>query len=449
MGRKRFLDEQLNPTDDPPSLTARWADFTIAKKTSLELVQDAEAENKRIDALKNDDDRQQARNALNQLGNEVSSEVARRHVLRALDSPAQLREQMVWFWANHFSVYSGKAALKWTVGDYEELAIRPHALGHFADLVLATLESGAMMQYLDNAQSAANKLNENYARELLELHTLGVAGGYSQQDVQELARVLTGAGYRSAPDAPKLDAKQGLRYRRLGLFEFNPARHDQGSKTILGRTFEAGGLDEIEAVVRFLCEQPATAKFVSHKLAAFFIADEPPPAIEQRMVAVFQKTHGDIAAVLRVIFESKDVTAHPKLKDPMHFVISAIRLAYEDKYLTNFKPVLSWLNQLGEPLYGRTTPDGYGLTAAGWLSSGQMVKRFEIAKSIGSGNAGLFDGEGGKPSSHSGFPVLMSRLFYDSIERSLSDATTVALARASSQAEWNTFLLSSYDFMER
>jgi hypothetical protein len=165
--------------------------------------------------------------ALNQSGNQVVYETAKRHLTRALRSPAQLREQMTWFWMNHFTVFSGKANVRWTLAEYEEQSVRAHALGTFSDLVLATVTSPAMLEYLDNAQSAAGKINENYARELMELHTLGVSGGpsgsrYTQQDVQELARVLTGVGLNLSDNTPRLPADQKALYIRRGLFEFNP-----------------------------------------------------------------------------------------------------------------------------------------------------------------------------------------------------------------------------------
>ena len=161
--------------------------------------------------------------------------------MRALLSPSQLREQMTWFWMNHFSVFSGKANVRWTVAEYEEQAVRPHALGRFSDLVMATATSPAMLEYLDNAQSATGKINENYARELMELHTLGVSGGpsgstYSQADVQELARVLTGVGLNFTDNPPRLPANLQSSYERRGLFEFNPNRHDFGDKTHLWAT---------------------------------------------------------------------------------------------------------------------------------------------------------------------------------------------------------------------
>ena len=195
LGRERFLERQLQPGADelPAPIAADIAALEISHADPGKWLVDVNAQYKVINAMPDGTDKEQARKALNDRGNKLSYEAARRDLLRAVYSPAQLREQMVWFWLNHFSVFQYKANLRWLVGDYEERAIRPHVFGHFKDLVMASLEHPAMLQFLDNNQNAAGHINENYARELLELHTLGVGGGYSQQDVQELARVLTSA----------------------------------------------------------------------------------------------------------------------------------------------------------------------------------------------------------------------------------------------------------------
>jgi uncharacterized protein (DUF1800 family) len=354
---------------------------------------------------------------------------------------------MDWFWLNHFSVYQSKANLRWLVGDYDERAIRPHAFGHFKDLVLATLEHPAMLQYLDNNQNAAGHINENYARELMELHTLGVGGGYTQNDVQQLARVLTGVGV-NAGDPPKLKPEWQRLYRRSGAFEFNPARHDFGTKVLLGHSIAAGGFGEVEEAVTLIVRQPACARFISLELARYFVADNPPPPLVERMAQTFMHTDGDIAAVLHTMFLAREFNASlgGKFKDPMRFVISAVRFAYDGRPITNTRPMLNWLNGLGEAPFGRQTPDGYPLTEAGWASSGQMSRRFEIARAIGAGSAGLFDAEAGTTATATGFPQLSSRLYFEAVEPFLAAHTREALNSANSQQEWNTFLLSSPDF---
>jgi uncharacterized protein (DUF1800 family) len=354
---------------------------------------------------------------------------------------------MVWFWLNHFSVHQNKANLRWLVGDYEEHAIQPHALGHFKDLVLATLEHPAMLQYLDNSQNAAGHINENYARELMELHTLGVDAGYTQQDVQQLARVLTGVGI-NVGTPPKLKAEWEKLYIHRGAFEFNPARHDFGPKTLLGRTIEGKGFAEVEDAVTLIVNQPACARFISRQLATYFAGDNPAPQLVDRMAQTFSRTDGDIAAVLHTLFLAREFNASlgGKFKDPMRFVVSAVRFAYDGRPISNSRPLLNWLNGLGEAPFGRQTPDGYPLTELNWASSGQMSRRFEIARLIGSGNAGLFEPEDGGAATVSGFPQLSNRLYFEAVEPFLAVRTRDALNRANSQQEWNTFLLSSPDF---
>jgi uncharacterized protein (DUF1800 family) len=466
LGREKFLDEQLHPpSDDPPDLARAIAVIPVTQQTAEQRVKAFVAEQRRINALPTDDEKQQARNTLNQAGNQAVYETTKRHLMRALLSPSQLREQMTWFWMNHFSVFQGKANVRWTVAEYEDQAVRAHALGKFSDLVIATLTSPAMLEYLDNAQSAVGKINENYARELMELHTLGVSGGpsgstYTQQDVQELARVLTGVGINVTDNTPRFGPKMQPLYIRHGLFEFNPNRHDFGQKTVLGHTIVGTGFDEIRDAVEFLCRQPATARFISTKIATYFIADAPPPALVARMARTFQGTDGSVSAVLREMLLDRDfinalnaqTPRLDKFKDPMQYVVSSMRLAYDNKdmAITNYHPAVNWLQQLGEPLYGRVTPDGYPLTEAAWTSSGQMIRRFEIARAIGGGNAGLFNTEDtNQPGPVTGFPMLTSRLFFDAIEPALSARTRDTLGRTPSQQEWNLMLLASPDWMQR
>jgi len=448
LGRRRFLEQQLiKPGELPPAIVQQIAELEVTRRDGASLLGEAVEEQKRINTLPEGQPRDDARKALNERGNAIANQAVRREVLHAIYSSAQLQEQLVWFWLNHFSVHLGKANGQWLIGDYAERAIRPHVLGSFSDLVMATLEHPAMLQYLDNAQNAAGHINENYARELLELHTLGVAGGYSQQDVQQLARILTGVGVNAAPDRPKLKKEWEPLYRREGAFEFNPARHDFGEKTLFGRTFAGTGFDEVQRAVEFIVAQPACARFISHRLASYFVADDPPASLVERMTRAFIKTHGDIRKVLDTMFASREFiqSLGGKFNDPMRFVIGSVRLAYDDKPIANTRPVTNWLNALGEPLFGRQTPDGYPLAASAWSSSGQMSRRFEIARAIGSGNAGLFQPEDGRIVQITGFPQLSGRLYFEAIEPRLGVDTKAALDRASSQAEWNTLLLASPD----
>jgi uncharacterized protein (DUF1800 family) len=446
LGREGYLDEQLSPTDQalPASIAAQVHALEVAQPDTTLILQTLQQWRKAADAMADGPDKDQAKKAINDDGNRLAYQPVRLTLLRAIYSPAQLREQMVWFWLNHFSVYQYKGDLRWLVADYEERAIRPHALGSFRDLVLATLQHPAMLQYLDNSQNAAGHINENYARELMELHTLGVSGGYTQQDVQQLARVLTGVGINAGP-APRLKPEWQRLYVRRGAFEFNPARHDFTPKVLLGQSIQPQGFAEVEQAVTLIVRQKACARFISRELATYFVGDTPPPRLVAAMAQTFQRTDGDIAATLRTLFLSEEFGAprSGKFKDPMRYVLSAVRVAYDGRTISNTRPLLDWLNALGEAPFARQTPDGYPLTAANWASPGQMSRRFEIARAIGTGNVRLFDPEDGGVATTTGFPQLSNRLYYEAIEPFLAAKTRAALAQASSPQEWNTFLLAA------
>ena len=446
LGRERYLDQQLHPRDEalPEPVAAQILALEVPQTNPAGALGELHQRRHSINAMSEGADQDQARKALNEEGNRLAYRAVRRQLLRAVYSPAQLREQMVWFWLNHFSVHQYKADERWLIGDYEERAIRPHALGRFRDLVLATLEHPAMLEYLDNAQNAVGHVNENYARELMELHTLGVDGGYGQQDVQQLARVLTGVGINTGA-APHLRREWQGSYVRHGAFEFNPARHDFGAKTLLGQRIDGEGFAEVERAVTLIVRRPACAHFISRELATYFAGDTPPTELIDAMAGTFRRTDGDIAATLRTLFLSRQLTALPasKFKDPMRYVLSAVRLAYDGRTITNTRPLLDWLNALGEAPFGRATPDGYPLTGPGWESPGQMSRRFEIARAIGSGNVHLFDAEDTGAATTNRFPQLSNRLYYEAIEPFLAANTRAALERAGSPQEWNTFLLAS------
>jgi uncharacterized protein (DUF1800 family) len=446
LGRSRFLEQQLADADAPPTAAApQPSDAHVPGETApLAVLAALQQRRRTLNALPDGPDKEQARRALNDEGNQAAYRAVRLQLTRSLYSPQQLREQMVWFWLNHFSVYQYKADVRWLLSDYQESAIRPHALGHFRELVLATLEHPAMLQYLDNSQNAVGHVNENYARELMELHTLGVNGGYSQQDVQQLAHILTGAGINAGP-APRLRPEWQALYVRRGAFEFNPARHDFAPKRLLGQRISGSGLQEIEQAVTLLVRQPACARYITGQLAAYFLGDSPPPRLLQAMSATFQRSDGDIAATLRTLFESPEFSAPQsnRFKDPVHYVLSAVRVAYDGRTVSNPRPLLDWLNALGEAPFNRQTPDGYPLSASSWQSPGQMSRRFEIARAIGSGNGHLFDADAGASAAAPGFPQLSNRLYYEAIEPFLAANTRSALAKAATPQEWNTFLLAS------
>ncbi|MTV38688.1 DUF1800 domain-containing protein [Duganella radicis] len=454
IGYDAWLEQQLRPGPAvlPAAAQAQIDAMTISQKPLPQLVQELEQQRRDYDkAMVDDDAKKAAQRAYQQELNRLAKEAATRSLLRDLYSPNQLQEQMTWFWMNHFSVHQGKSNLRVLVSDYEEQAIRPRALGKFRDLLAATLRHPAMIRYLDNEQNAANRINENYAREIMELHTLGVDGGYSQNDVQQLARILTGVGVNLTDKTPNVRKDKQDQYLRHGLFEFNPNRHDYGDKVFLGQPVKGRGLAEVDEALDRLCRHPATARYVSRKLAVYFVADEPPPQLVERMAARFQSSDGDIAAVLRLMFTSPEFTQSlgHKFKDPVHYVVSAVRLTYDDKVILNTGPMLNWLNRMAEPLYGRQTPDGYPLTESGWASPGQMTTRFEIAKAIGGGAAGLFKSEGAQPLEKPAFPQLQNALYYQSLKTALAPATQQALEQATSPQEWNTLFLSSPEMMHR
>ncbi|MDR3454565.1 MAG: DUF1800 domain-containing protein [Rhodoferax sp.] len=449
----QYLGRQLHPSPArlPPAVQAQIAAMTISQRPVDALEQEMAQRRKAAAALASDDDKKAALQAWQQEMNRLGREAATRHILRALYSPNQIQEQMTWFWMNHFSVFQNKGNLRATIGDYEDVAIRPHALGKFRDLLGAVAHHPAMLVYLDNVQNAAGHINENYAREIMELHTLGVNAGYTQHDVQELARIMTGVGVNFGPNEPNLRRELQPYFVRQGAFVFNPRRHDFGPKDFLGQPIRSQGLAEFDEALDRLARAPATARIISRKLAVYWLSDDPPPALVERMAQTFQHSDGDIAATLQTLLTSREFaqSAGHKFKDPMRYVISSVRLAYDDKTILNVGPILNWLNRMGEPLYGHQTPDGYPLLDSAWASPGQMATRFEIAKAISSGSAGLFKTDEPQPRERTAFPQLANALYFDAISQTLSPATRHALDQAASPQEWNTFLLSSPEWMNR
>ena len=438
MGPASYLEAQLQPAQEaalPPEVQAQVDAMTITQRPVDELAKEMESRRKGLDLLRSDEEKKAAQQAYQQELTRLGREAAARMLLRALYSPWQLREQMTWFWMNHFNVFQYKANLRVLVADYEERAIRPHALGRFRELLGATARHPAMLIYLDNAQNAANRINENYARELMELHTLGVDGGYTQRDVQELARILTGFSVNFDREMPK----------------FIPGRHDYGDKLLLGHTIRGRGAAEVDEALDLLARHPATARFICRKLALFFVSDDPSDVLVEQLASTFRSSDGDIAAVLRELFASAEFRASlgTKFKDPVHYVLSAVRLAYDDKAILNAGPMINWLGRMGEPLYARPTPDGFALTRTEWASAGQMATRFEIARTLGYGAAGLFRAEGPQPAERPAFPQLANALYYESMQNTLAEPTRSALDNATSPQEWNMLLLASPEFMNR
>ncbi len=326
----------------------------------------------------------------------VVSELQQAKIMRAVYSERQLEEVMTDFWFNHFNVFIYKDQDQYFVTSYERDVIRPNALGKFRNLVEAVAKSPAMLYYLDNwlsvgPNSQANGvrpgqppkpnastrgLNENYGRELMELHTLGVDGGYTQTDVTQMARVFTGWTIQS------FDQGWG--------FLFDPKRHEPGPKIILNRTIEEAGINEGQQALDILCKSPATARFISTKLARRFVADDPPPELVKQMAQTFLQTDGDIKEVLRTMVGSRDFWSpavyRKKVKTPLEFVTSAIRAT--GTQIQNPQPVVQALNKMGMPLYQMQPPTGYSARAEAWMNSDALLERLNFSTAITAGNMG-------------------------------------------------------------
>ena len=281
-----------------------------------------------------------------------------------------LLARMTEFWFNHLNVFIGKGPVRPFVGNYTINAIRANALGRFEDLLLASARHPAMLFYLDQAQSNVRGINENYARELMGLHTLGVDAGYTQNDVRELARILTGW---------TVGLPQGEGFR------FAERLHDRGSKTLLGRTFNDGGVREGEDAIRMLARQPATAKRIARRLAQTFVSDKPSQALVDHLASTFLNTQGDIRAVMRALVESPDFwrADNTLFKTPLDFACSALTAGGGAKDKRDIQLTLGFLAQAGQPMYGWQTPDGYKTDAATWLAPEALTRRADYALTIG------------------------------------------------------------------
>ena len=454
VGVERWLQEQLHPaatTVLPEAARAQIEAMPDVHSFPFDVAVAFDQQSKSANQVADPEQKKAAQQVYQQAMNDRAKQAAARTILRGLYSPDQLRERLTWFWFNHFNVHQYKANLRVLVGDYEDRAIRPHALGRFRDLLAATLRHPAMLRYLDNSDNAAGHLNENYAREIMELHTMGVGSGYAQADVEALARILTGVGIDLKPEDPKLKPELQSQLVREGAFEFNPARHDYGDKTLLGHAIKGRGLAEVDEALDILCRHPATATRLSKQLATYFFSDNPPDALVRQMAQAFQKTDGDIAAVMSTMVHAQEfaatLQAGAKFKDPVHYVISAVRLAYDNKVILNTLPVQNWLNRLSEGLFNHETPDGYSMVAAAWNGPGQMMLRFEIARQIGSGSSGLFKPNEPNAMDQPAFPLVQNALYFSNLRQGLSPTTLAALDQAVSPQDWNTLYLSSPEFM--
>jgi uncharacterized protein (DUF1800 family) len=337
----------------------------------------------------NADANPQERELLRALGNPqgvVTYELQQAKIMRAVYSRRQLLEVMTDFWMNHFNVYQGKDRCAYYTTAYERDVIRPHALGKFRDLLLATAESPAMLMYLDNwlslgpnspaGKNGKNGLNENYGREVMELHTLGVDGGYTQTDVTELARVLTGWTIANPDDG--------------GQFQFDPKRHEPGTKTVLGQKFYEAGSDEATRALEMLAKSPATAHFISKSIAMRFVSDDPPESLVERMAATYSSSDGDIREVMRTMLKSPEFWSpkvyRAKLKTPLEFVLSAVRASSANVSAPD--SMLQNLNQMGMQPYGMAVPTGYSMKAQTWETEGSLLQRINFATALTQGKLG-------------------------------------------------------------
>jgi len=397
-GVMRWIDRQLSPDGiDDHRLVARARQFQILEYDRGDLAAmyteaQRERRERKLAAGADTMADQAAASPIAQRGRRLAGEFTDLAVVRAALSERQLYEVMVDFWTNHFNVYVAKGADRFLTPDYIEHTIRPRAMGKFEDLLIATARSPAMLFYLDNWESVApgsvpptalrvralermpKGINENYARELLELHTLSVDGGYTQQDVIDVARIFTGWSIE--------------RPQQGGDFEFHDWAHDRGEKRVLGVRFASGhDMDEGIRLLRLLASHPATMHHVSRKLCQRFVNDDPPDGCVDDAVAAWKRSNGDIREVLRAIFHGPDFWAtqnvRAKVKTPLEFVVSAARaVSAEPDTSPRFAQVVA---RLGEPLYLHVAPDGYPEREAAWVNSGALLDRMNAAVALATG----------------------------------------------------------------
>ena len=413
IGLRRYIDEQLHPERlADASLNTRLRDLTtiglgtreISERYERPLMEARRERKQNAKGAEPEPERQKGVDPIRQQANSVLVELAEQKLLRAVYSDRQLQEVLTDFWFNHFNVDARKNRDRFLLTAYERDAIRPRVLGTFRDLLEATARDPAMLVYLDNWMSAAETdsgmpantvarrlqpsvrrglapgpglperkkaprgLNENYARELMELHTLGVDGGYTQKDVTEVARAFTGWTIENP--------------RRGSGFRFEPRMHDPGAKVVLGHTIKAGGGEsDGEQVLDILAAHPSTARFIATKLARRFVSDVPPPALVDRAAARFRETRGDLREVTRTILTSPEFLSpdayYAKVKTPFEFVVSSLRATATD--VQDARPIVRELQQLGMPLYMCQPPTGYKDTADAWVNTGALVSRMNYA----------------------------------------------------------------------
>ena len=385
IGMRVYLDEQLHPEKLSDSLLEeKLAGLKTMRLTSRELIElYPTPQQAKQQAAQNPE--MMGRQETMQGPRVVILELQQARLLRAVYSQRQLYEVMVDFWSNHFNIFAAKGADRWLSTSYDRDTIRPHALSRFKDLLRATAQSPAMLFYLDNWLSASpdaamarfapnnrrRGLNENYARELMELHTLGVDGGYTQKDVQEVARCFTGWTIRQP--------------RGEGGFYFEPRIHDRGDKTVMGRRIPAGGgMDDGLAVLDLLAQHPSTAHFISLKLARRFVSDKPPSSVVNKAADAFRQSDGDIPTVLRALFDAPEFyapeTFQAKVKKPLEYVASALRATGAEVQISH--QLLRYLGRMGEPLFLAQPPTGYPDAGSSWTSPDMLLTRVNFAADL-------------------------------------------------------------------
>jgi uncharacterized protein (DUF1800 family) len=461
-GLGAWIEEQLNPRRIPDaSVEARLAGFDTLKLSSREIAEDyflpmvearREAKKSQLPPASGSEPAlaRATRGPTMDGMRRVVAELTAQKILRAVYSDRQLEEVLTDFWFNHFNVFAGKGQTRIYLTEYERDAIRPHVLGHFRELLEATAKSPAMLFYLDNARSAdpsfakvaakenlPTGINENYARELMELHTLGVDGGYTQQDVVNVARALTGwtIGGPRSPNA--------------GRFVFNERMHDRGEKVVLGhRIRSGGGIEDGERVLDILASHPSTARFISTALARRFVADQPPQTVVDRAAATFQKTRGDLREVMRTILTSPEFFApesfRAKVKTPFEFVVSALRATDAD--VREPFPLERTLQQLGMPLYFCQPPTGYKDTADAWVNTGALIGRMNFAVALAANSyRGVVLGDPLPDRNESDAEIAIAVFLTDDA----SEATRTTIRKATSAAQVVALALGSPEFQRR
>ncbi len=405
---------------------------------------------------------EESRNEFTKAANRYFNEATQIRLLESANSDNQGHEVLLNFWLNHFSVHGQKGHNRFLALDYARNLEKAMAEDSFLALLRASFFHPAMQIYLDNNQSVAPNsthgksaaakgksigLNENLARELLELHTLGVDGGYSQQDIIALARIISGAGVYNVQHPQVVSAPGAL---RLGAFHFNPARHDFSEKQLLGQAFPAGqGLAEIDEALRQLASHPATANHIAGKLARRFLADEPPADVLNAMTVAFLRSGGKISETLYPLLDSpafaESLRRPGKFKEPIDYLLSAARAACAGQPIGNAQYLLAAANDLAQAPFMRTTPDGYGSQQKDWLSAAAMAKRIRLARNIGEVRVALAAAPTptSKAISCRPQPEILQQLMPP-----LSDSSRAALAGLSLNEEI-TVLLASPEFMHR